>query len=352
MKPAAVSTRVLEPEEEGDARVVEIYPEGYVDDHEPGAPGIPAAAAGDPEELRGKLDALRKVASGGLAEGDLRAAAPRAVLMQRAEAEEGDDEKRLIRFVLSTEDVGRDGDLVRIAGWDLGPFRKNPVWLWSHRMGELPIGRVVEIVKDVAAKRLEGVVQFAGPELSAFADMIYRMHKARFLRATSVQWLPRRVTRPDDEQRQELGLGPYGVIHEKQELMEASSVTVPADRLALMKSVGEGAVGGLLAPADVLLAERTLGASTAGQDRETFAAFRAAWETLHRVVISETTIGRLRAVADRIETSGARVSDADASEPGRAPDEAVPGRRDLYADLFEDGGTVSRLNGIAQRLGG
>jgi len=341
---------VWPPDEEGDARIVTLFPPGVNPDEEEirTAPEIPEAADGDPEELREKLDALRAAAS---LEGDeLLGRAPRAFLTPEIRAE--DEEKRILRFVISTEDVGRDGDIIRVAGWDFSHFRKNPVWLWGHERWSPPIGRVTEILKDVPHLRVEAAVQFLDAELNPFADMVYRMHRARFLRGTSVSWIPKKVTRPDDDMRKDLNLGPWGVVHEKAELLEASSVSVPADRKALLKSVGEGAVRGLLRPRDVELAQRAFGESKAESDRETFAALREAWETLHRVVVPEDTVRRLNAMADRMTTdTGVRASDADPSEPS-APEEAVPGRRDLYAGLLDEEDAVSgRLEAIAQKLG-
>ena len=350
---AEVLSQIWEPDEEGDARIVEIL--------EPGQEGelrteeeerefdLPEEQDGDSEELRAKLVSLREAIE---SEGDaVFAAAPRAFAPSEIRAE--DEEKRILRFVLSTEDVGRDGDIIRAKGWQLAPFRKNPVWLWSHDRWSPPIGRVVEIVKDLSRKVLEASVQFADAEINPFADMVYRLHRAKFLRGVSVSWLPLRVTRPDDEMRKELSLGPWGVVFEKVELLESSSVTVPADRKALMKSVGVGAVRGLLGTADLELASRTLGESERETDREAFEALEEAWRTLHRVVVSESTIHRLSAVAERMEqNAGARTSDEDTPEPS-APDGDVPGRRDLYADLFEEEDeAVRRLDAIAQRMSG
>lgn len=350
MEPENATSIVWDPDEEGDARIVTHLPPGVQPDDEElrGDPEIPGADEGDPDELRAKLEDLREAA--GLVGEDLLARAPRAFLTPEIRAE--DEKKRILRFVISTEDVGRDGDIIRVAGWDFAPFRKNPVWLWGHERWTPPIGRVTELVKDVPNLRVEASVQFMDAEMDPFADLVYRMHRARFLRGTSVSWIPKKVTRPDDDMRKELKLGPWGVIHEKAELLEASSVTVPADRKALLKSVGEGAVRGLLGPRDVELARRALGESKRESDRETFEAFREAWETLHRVVVSDDTVRRLNAMADRMHTdTGKRASDADPPELD-APEGEVPGRRDLYADLFdEDGSTARRLETIADRLG-
>jgi len=46
-----------------------------------------------------------------------------------------DLEAKTVDFVVSTEDVDRDGDIIRSEGWELDAFRQNPVVLWAHQHG-------------------------------------------------------------------------------------------------------------------------------------------------------------------------------------------------------------------------
>src|SRR3990167_9023558 len=50
-------------------------------------------------------------------------------------------EERVLRFKISTEAKGRDGDIIRLSGWDLKRYKKNPVVLWAHDSYAFPIAR-------------------------------------------------------------------------------------------------------------------------------------------------------------------------------------------------------------------
>ena len=56
----------------------------------------------------------------------------------------------VVRFVASTSDVDRDGDIIEAKGWDLDNWKKNPVHLWGHSHRAPPIGQGVnsEITDD------------------------------------------------------------------------------------------------------------------------------------------------------------------------------------------------------------
>jgi HK97 family phage prohead protease len=142
---------------------------------------------------------------------------------------------RKLRFVASTERVGRDGDIIRAKGWDTKTYMKNPVFLWAHDPSQPPIGRVTNVEKVKGDQpRLEAEVEFAGPEEGhEFADTVYRLYRRGFLKAVSVGFLVRSFEKPTDEQRSEMGLGPFGIVITNAELLELSAVPVPADPGAL-----------------------------------------------------------------------------------------------------------------------
>lgn len=126
------------------------------------------------------------------------------------------DDKKTIEFTMSTDDIDREGESVR-QDWDLEAFKKNPVMLNAHQVGDATeaIGKVVEIEQNEHS--LEGKVQFA-VEQNEKAETIYELYKGGFLNAVSVGF-------------RELESG-------VNELLELSSVTVPANAMATAKSKG------------------------------------------------------------------------------------------------------------------
>ncbi len=128
-----------------------------------------------------------------------------------------DAEARLVEAVISTGRRDRDGDIVEPAGWVLDSFLRNPVVLWLHDQAK-PIGRCVEIRREGDA--LVATTQFAKTPL---AEEIWALYRDGFLRAWSVsflalEWEPL----PDGGRR-----------FTKQELLEYSAVSVPANPEAL-----------------------------------------------------------------------------------------------------------------------
>lgn len=119
-------------------------------------------------------------------------------------------------FVVSTETVDRYGDVVRVDGWELGPFQRNPVVLWGHMHSVPPVGRAVEIGPD--GKKLVSTAEFPPAELSEFGNEVYRLLAAGFLNATSVGFMPL-----------EWKENAEGYEFLKQELWEYSVVSVPAN---------------------------------------------------------------------------------------------------------------------------
>lgn len=140
----------------------------------------------------------------------------RAALMDRAASTE-----KVMRFVASTEDPGRDGMIVKADGWQLENYRKNPVVLFGHRYGEPPIGRA-DVKID--GKRLLADVTWdlADP----FAASIARKYADGFLSAVSVGW--------DTLQTEPSSNPNIRAVVTKSELLDISAVPVPGDPDALL----------------------------------------------------------------------------------------------------------------------
>jgi len=157
----------------------------------------------------------------------------------RAKPRVKDDEGRVVEHIASDETPDRMGDIIRVKGWDIANFRRNPVLLFNHDWAQLPIGTVAAITKgrlEDGGPALIAESRFHGDGKYPFADLVWRMVADGDLPAVSVGFIPRKAMRPETpEERNALGLGEYGVIYEKAELLELSVVTVPANPNALMR---------------------------------------------------------------------------------------------------------------------
>jgi len=149
------------------------------------------------------------------------------------------DEKRVLDFVGSDETVDRAGDVIRVAGWQLGEFRRNPVILLNHDYQGLPVGQALEVKQERHEGRpvLRFSVLFADAATYPLADTVFRLYQGGYMRATSVGFIPLEAEKLSDEERESLGLKPYGNVFSKQSLLELSMVTVPANPNALELAV-------------------------------------------------------------------------------------------------------------------
>lgn len=146
-----------------------------------------------------------------------------------AKAVDVNDESRRIKFVITTNDVDRDNDIIDVNGWNFENYLKNPVVLWAHNSSMPPIARCVSLSRD--ANSVIAVAEFMPDDMNAFAGSIYRMIKGGFLNAVSVGF---RCTRyAINEERR-------GVDFLEQELLEFSVCPVPANQNALVAASADG----------------------------------------------------------------------------------------------------------------
>lgn len=170
------------------------------------------------------------------------------------------DESRqnVISWKYSDEKPDRMGDIIRADGWELENYKRNSVILWGHAAGmdaiaDEPIGRSLDV--RVEGKALYGDILFAVDE-SERAARIYRLAKAGFISAGSVGFRPLKTEHIQDEaERTKLGLGRFGIIFLRQELLEFSLCAIPANPNALQQSLKDGTL--TQAEADEIGAQRT-----------------------------------------------------------------------------------------------
>lgn len=135
-----------------------------------------------------------------------------------------------LEFVLSDETVDRYGDIIEAKGWVLTNFKKNPIALFAHS-GVFPIGTWSNL--RVEGSKLIGKLNLAARGTSARIDELISLVEQGILRAVSVGFVPIK-SEPINPDR------PYGPQkYTKQELIETSLVSVPANpaALALAKSL-------------------------------------------------------------------------------------------------------------------
>ena len=133
-------------------------------------------------------------------------------------------------FVLSDETPDRMGDIVLSKGWELDNFKKNPIALFGHK-SDFPIGKWRDL--RVEKNALRGHLELAPPGTSDRIDEIRKLVEADILRAVSVGFKPIE-TKPRPETKDN-----YGLFFVRNELVETSLVSVPANpnALAVAKSL-------------------------------------------------------------------------------------------------------------------
>lgn len=133
------------------------------------------------------------------------------------------------RFIASDERIDRDGDILRVGGWDLKNYRKNPMILYGHgRQSSIPIGKGVA-TKDLESKRLYVDIEFIPREMYPFAGLIEDLVEKRFIKTGSVQFLPTEKRDMKPEMYPPKYKGRIGTEFLKQELLEFSPVPIPSN---------------------------------------------------------------------------------------------------------------------------
>mgnify|MGYP000043799518 CR=1 FL=1 len=134
-------------------------------------------------------------------------------------------------FVLSDATVDRYGDIVEPNGWDLSLFKNNPIALFGHR-SDFPIGTWENV--RVEGKQLVGRLVLAARGTSARIDELIGLLEQGVLRAVSVGFLP--VEWEAVDPKDVWG----GSRYTKQQLLECSLVSIPANPSALAKAKALG----------------------------------------------------------------------------------------------------------------
>ena len=139
-----------------------------------------------------------------------------------------DSDKRSFTFIVSNENENRLGHVVRVKGWDVKNYMKNPVVLMNHDADALPVAKATRVWKDTKNKRLLATIQFPKEGELPMSDLVYKLFDNGLMNAVSPGYLVdfESAEYPKSEK------GP-SVIFNKQELLEISFATLPANPEAL-----------------------------------------------------------------------------------------------------------------------
>lgn len=173
-----------------------------------------------------------------------------------------DAEARTVEHEASNDLMDRMGDRIEVRGWDVSAFKENPILAWMHNMELPPLGLVRKLTKASEEDRnvLLSTSRFHPQEKNPFAELIYKMVSEGDLPGSSVGFRPLETIRPSSEEELEkLGVGPYGVYFKRQELLELSIVTVPANPKTLTRKLDQYAKDGAFSWAVINDAQRELG---------------------------------------------------------------------------------------------
>lgn len=130
-----------------------------------------------------------------------------------------------VSTIISDGRKDRDNDVINPEGWDVSGYEKNPVVLWSHDPTIPPIAKSkIKVFKS----KMTSKDTFAETE---FAQSILELVKGGFINAKSVGFHP---TDWDFDEKS------GGFVFNKQELLEHSYVSVPANPRALVVARAAG----------------------------------------------------------------------------------------------------------------
>lgn len=130
----------------------------------------------------------------------------------------------IIEAVVASESEDRHGEVLELKGLDTSKYMLNPVVLWAHDYSQPPIGKTLTLKKKDG--KLIAKIQFAINE-DSFAHKIYKLYKGGYMKAFSIGFLPKEI----DDNR-----------YTKAEMIEHSSVPIPANSEALALAISKGII--------------------------------------------------------------------------------------------------------------
>lgn len=138
------------------------------------------------------------------------------------------DKNGTFKVIMTTDKKDRDGEVIKIDGWNFENFMKNPVVLYGHNYWGLEniIGRVDKIYRTGNQWIAQG--KFASQEANPKAQMVRRLYDEKIIQSVSVGFIIKGRDPTDDS------------IITSAELIELSFVPIPAnpDAVDIIKALG------------------------------------------------------------------------------------------------------------------
>lgn len=141
-------------------------------------------------------------------------------------------ENRVIERVTTTEAPDRYGDIVRYKGVDNANYRKNAVVMYAHEHSDLPVGKSIKEWMDHGIKGWRSWDLYFDDEIdpTGKSDLVFRMVSNGAMPAGSIGFMPKTANYDlTPKQREELGLGKFGVEYLTCEKLEHSACSIPAN---------------------------------------------------------------------------------------------------------------------------
>ena len=158
------------------------------------------------------------------------------------------DDSRTVEFTVSNESVDRHNSIIKLDGWDLEGFSKNPILGWDHDVyGGFRGTDPDNILGHIEVKReddeLVGYATFEDVETNKKADKIFRKINNGTLNAVSVGFIgDAREGDPDENEGEIRGVAYYDAA----ELVEVSVVPIPSNKDAVQKALKNGDIPELI----------------------------------------------------------------------------------------------------------
>lgn len=231
--------------------------------------------------------------------------------------------ERIHTFRGSDESVDGMGDIIRVEGWDLERYQKNPVFLAQHESWDMPVGRAIRVWKETAdpgapnGKSLMFRIYFP-MGVNEKVDAMHELYRSGILSSVSVGFRATQARSPQSEaERQALGLGKYGVEFQKQELLELSGVTIPANANAVkVKSLHEKTLCAKIGiPAEV---------DAGGVTASDIVAIKELIASTFGALTAEVKALREEVVQLKSAPAGIKSGDAEGATPNAAPVATTP----------------------------
>lgn len=280
---------------------------------------------------------------------------------------------RQVRVIANTGTVDRTGEQVVLAGVNLANFLANPVILYQHDPN-IPVGSASDVL--VTPSGIEMTINFAPAGVSAKADEVCGLMKARVLNAVSIGFDPIETEPMNPADRGKKNAPQRYLMCD---LMETSVVSIPADSgaLVIQRTVKSAAAEKWTCAAAKDLeidveadwngrdaAERILDDAGFNGDspdpdkaKKGFLAYDAANPTLkgsYKLPFADVQKGKLVAVASGIRAAASRLPQADIPDDVQAAARKVLDAYEAVMEKTDDnkkGAGARRVKTMTQKTG-